>query len=384
MPTILEPADAAMAAAMLRDAGERRSVIVPRGSGTKRLQSPGVPPDCTLLSTRALDQPIAHYAGDLVASLPAGATLAEANAALARERQWLPLDPPYGNQATIGGIVAANDSGPRRHQYGSTRDLIIGIEVALTDGRVAKAGGRVVKNVAGYDLARLMCGSQGRLAIITNATFKLAPLPSASRTLVTDFENISTVLERAAELAAGPLSPSAIELSAPSARLLVRFETTERAVSEQSAAAERIVARGATKTLIVADQEEAELWAAHEASVWNSGDAIIKVSVLPTGVTAVMDSLHQLSATHSVRWRAIGRAVLGVLAVSLAGEGEALEATIPALRGVATAHRGSAVVLKMPAAVAERVEAVGGYGDAQAIMQAVKAQFDPNQVLRPL
>src|SRR5918911_1195460 len=99
-----------------------------------------------------------------------------ATAALGPGRQWLPLDPPHADRATIGGIVAANDSGPRRQHYGAPRDLIIGVEVALTDGRVARAGGRVVKNVAGYDLSRLLCGSFGSLGGITSATFKLIPL----------------------------------------------------------------------------------------------------------------------------------------------------------------------------------------------------------------
>src|SRR6185295_11544977 len=148
------------------------------------------------------------------AILPAGASLAHVNEVLGREGQWLPLDPPLSDRATIGGIVATNDSGPRRHRYGTARDLIIGIEMALVDGRTAKAGGRVVKNVAGYDLSRLLCGSFGTLALIVSATFKLAPL-----------------------LAAAPLTPSAVELDSPPARMLIRFETTPGAAEQQAAAA---------------------------------------------------------------------------------------------------------------------------------------------------
>ena len=133
-----------------------------------------------MLSTLGLNAPVDHVAGDLVATVPAGASLDAVNDVLRRERQWLPLDPACSNRATIGGIIATNDSGPRRHRYGTPRDLIIGIEIALADGRIAKAGGRVVKNVAGYDLSKLLCGSLGSLAVITSATFKLAPLPPAS------------------------------------------------------------------------------------------------------------------------------------------------------------------------------------------------------------
>ena len=137
-----------------------------------------------MLSTARLSGPIDHCAGDLTVTAPAGARLAAVNRLLAAERQWLALDPLASDRATIGGIVATSDSGPRRQRHGTPKDLIIGVEMALADGRLAKAGGRVVKNVAGYDLARLLCGSFGCLAVITSATFKLAPLAPASRTVV--------------------------------------------------------------------------------------------------------------------------------------------------------------------------------------------------------
>src|SRR4029077_11898303 len=160
---------------------------------------------------------------------PGGATLESANAILASAGQWLPLDPSHVNCATIGGIVATNDSGPRRHKHGSPRDLIIGVEMALSDGRVAKAGGRVVKNVAGYDLSRLVCGSFGTLAVITSATFKLTPLPASSRTVVANCSGVAEAARLALTIASQPVTPSALEIEAPAARLLIRFETTERA-----------------------------------------------------------------------------------------------------------------------------------------------------------
>src|SRR5204863_193326 len=115
-----------------------------------------------------------------------GAALADVNRALAPHRQWLPLDPPFAERATIGGILATNDSGPLRHRYGTPRDVVIGVQLATTDGVLSKAGGRVVKNVAGYDLSKLVCGSFGSLAAIVSATFKLAPRAAASKTVVVD------------------------------------------------------------------------------------------------------------------------------------------------------------------------------------------------------
>ncbi len=159
-----------------------------------------------------LNAPVDHTAGDLVASLPAGASLSEVNGMLAREGQWLPLDPRLDARATIGGILASNDSGPRRHRHGTPRDLVIGIEMTLMDGRPVKAGGRVVKNVAGYDLSRLLSGSFGSLAIITRAIFKLAPVPPASRTVVASADGGRPLSDLALEITSSPLTPTAIEL----------------------------------------------------------------------------------------------------------------------------------------------------------------------------
>src|SRR5499427_9566622 len=135
---------------------------------------------------RGLRRVLAHEHGDMTATVEAGATLRDVNRALARHGQWLPLDPPRADRATIGGILATNDSGPLRHRYGTPRDLVIGVQLATTDGVLSKAGGRVVKNVAGYDLSKLVAGSFGSLAAIVSATFKLAPIPAASKTLRID------------------------------------------------------------------------------------------------------------------------------------------------------------------------------------------------------
>ena len=152
---VLEPTDVGTLASLLGAANADGRTVLPRGSGTKLGWGPASPRTDTVISTRQLASPIDHRPGDLTATIPAGATLADVNEQLGRERQWLPLDPQVSPDATIGGIVATNDSGPRRHRYGTPRDLIIGVEMILADGRAAKAGGRVVKNVAGYDLSRV-------------------------------------------------------------------------------------------------------------------------------------------------------------------------------------------------------------------------------------
>ena len=169
------------------------------------------------------------------------------NRLLGQHRQWIPLDPPSADRATIGGLVATNDSGPRRHRYGTPRDLIIGIEFARADGRLAKGGGIVVKNVAGYDLPRLMTGSFGSLGVILTATFKLYPLTAASRTLVVECPTTADLEALTGRILRSPLTPTALEFATHPLRLMVRFESIDASVEQQSATAKELLdGRGLT------------------------------------------------------------------------------------------------------------------------------------------
>ena len=183
---VVEPETAEAVGAILTWASREKLSVLARGSGTKLGWGPVPRPVDIVISTARLNAVVAHRHGDLTATIQSGATLGSVNRTLGQHRQWIPLDPPSAQRATIGGIVATNDSGPRRHRYGAPRDLIIGVEFARADGRLAKGGGIVVKNVAGYDLPRLMTGSFGSLGVIVAATFKLYPLTAVSRTLVVE------------------------------------------------------------------------------------------------------------------------------------------------------------------------------------------------------
>lgn len=380
-PILLEPTSAADVAHMLRQATERRQAVVVRGNGTKARW--GLPAQRTdaILSLARLADPIEHCAGDLTVTAPAGATLEAVNALLAREGQWLPLDPWAGGRSTIGGLLATNDSGPRRLRSGAPRDLVIGIDYALTDGRQAKAGGRVVKNVAGYDMGRLLCGSFGSLAVMTRATFKLSPIPPASRTIVIDVPSQDAYTRLARELAASPVTPSAVEVQAPRVRLLVRFETTATAAEEQAAAVLSLAARhGATATLLDGARESA-VWLEHETRPGSDTATLVRISALPTQVGPLLGLLD--AETAGVSWRLVGRALLGIILVTLDGDAAGVSRVIAAVRQLTATTAGHVAVLMAPPAVASGSAVWDDVGGAGAVMRAVKAQFDPHGTLCP-
>ncbi len=208
-------ASTAEAAAVLRAAAGLGLTVVPRGSGSK-LDWGATPASCDLiLDTRRLDQVLEHAAGDLVVSVQAGILLADLAKVVSAAGQRLALDPPAGG--TIGGVIATQAAGPLRFRYGAPRDLLIGITVVRADGTIARSGGKVVKNVAGYDLGKLFAGSYGTLGLITEATFRLHPAPAAAAVVTVDCPDAQSAAAAVQSMADSPLAPSAVELDWPSA-----------------------------------------------------------------------------------------------------------------------------------------------------------------------
>jgi glycolate oxidase FAD binding subunit len=194
-----------------------------------------------VLSTVRLDRIIEHEAGDLTATVEAGVRLSALNAALAQRGQMLALDPP--GDPTIGACLAAALSGPRRHRYGAARDLLLGVTVVLADGTVASSGGKVVKNVAGYDLGKLFCGSRGRFGLIVRASLRLHPLPAASRTLQAPVADAADAHRLWQSVHRSTLVPSAVDLfwKDGTGTLALLFEGSERAVEAQLGQARTLV-----------------------------------------------------------------------------------------------------------------------------------------------
>jgi len=187
------------------------------------------------VTTDGLDRILEHEAGDLTCTVETGVRLSALQRALGEHGQRLSLDPP--GDPTLGALLARNLSGPLRHRFGAPRDLVLGVTLVLADGTIASAGGKVVKNVAGYDLARLVCGSEGRLALIARASLRLHPLPKAARTLAVETDDAPALVAR---LLRSQLQPSALDLLHPGG-ILILFEGSPRAVEAQLAAAQVLV-----------------------------------------------------------------------------------------------------------------------------------------------
>jgi FAD/FMN-containing dehydrogenase len=251
------------------------------------------------LTTDGLTRVLEHDPGDLTCTVETGVRLSELQAVLAAAGQRLSLDPP--GDPTIGALLARNVSGPLRHRFGAPRDLVLGTTLVLGDGTIANAGGKVVKNVAGYDLARLVCGSKGRLALIARASFRLHPLPKATQTLVVETEDAAGAV---ASLLRSQLQPSALDVLHPG-RVAVLFEGTERAVAAQVRTAQALVG-GVEADVSVWDESRARQGAASGRVRFAPGDlatvletlerAVIRPSAGVAFVASEDPSVNQLQA----------------------------------------------------------------------------------------
>jgi glycolate oxidase FAD binding subunit len=334
-----------------------------------------------VVSTSRLTRLVAHRFGDLTATIESGARLTDVNRQLAMRGQWLPLDSAFAD-ATIGGIVASNDSGPLRHRFGTPRDLLIGVTLALADGRLVKAGGNVVKNVAGYDLGRLVTGSFGSFAAITTATFKLSPVFAASGTVGVFYRDAEGIGRDAQLLAANQFELTALDVQATlgavrgELRLLVRVASSPAATEAQLAAIRRMVPGDGQ--LITGGAEE-ELWRDQVAAPWTPDSTVVRLAWLPASLATVLTSIDRAGRESGAALTFTGRTAVGAGMVRVDGSPDASVGVIEALRRSDAV--GNVVVLRAPAAVKSRVDVWGPPRDVAPVMRAIKAALDPSGIL---
>ena len=376
-PRVGEPDSAQAFADTLKHASAERLPTVIRGGGTKL--SWGRPPSTVdlVVATTRLNRLIAHRHGDLTVTVQAGMKLRDLNAALGLERQWLPIDSAF-DEATIGGIVATNDAGPSRHRHGTPRDLVIGITLALADGRVAKAGGTVVKNVAGYDLGKLVSGSHGTLAGIVDVTFKLVPIPQTSATLVAGYTDPAAFAHDVAVLDATQIEPAAFDIRADAGetpfQLKLRIATSPAACDAQIAAARALVSGQPT---LLTDVAEQATWAA-QLDVLTHGDPVVRFAWLPARLPQVLGLLAELPRVEDVQVMFAGR-VAGSGMARLSGQTSALAAAVGRLR--ASSDVGNVVLLRGSRELKERVDVWGPERPSDRVARAVKQSLDPAGIL---
>jgi glycolate oxidase FAD binding subunit len=370
---VAAPASTEETAALLRVAADRDLAVVARGAGTKL--SWARPPSRldVVLDTRRMNRLIEHAAGDLIAGAQAGLPLAEFQAALSATRQRLAIDEMVPG-TTVGGLVATSPSGPRRLATGSVRDLLIGITVVRADGVVAKGGGKVVKNVAGYDLGKLITGSFGTLAVVTEATFRLHPIPAASRWLTAPAESETQAGELVAAVLHSQVVPAALEVVWPMdgpGAVTVLVEGTAAGVDARAEQVDALLGGSAE-----AVDEPAHLL----AYPWQHAPGATALK-LTCQLSAVPDVL---GTAHSVGVHVQGSAGVGVLYGYLPADTDPREvaAAVEKLRATCAPGGGAAVVLDAPLAVKDAVDLWGEVAGFD-LMRRVKDQFDPGRRLAP-
>ncbi len=286
---VVSPANEAEVAGVLTAATARHLAVVARGGGTK-LDWGASPARCDIvLSTARIEGIVDHEPADLVCVARAGTTLAALQAQLASTagfRQRLMLDPPQGAAATLGGIVATAASGPLRTRFGTPRDLVIGASFVLSDGTVGRSGGKVVKNVAGFDIAKLLTGSLGTLAVITELAVRLHPLPAASSTVVFESRSVEELCAFAAAIGRLQVTPSVVDLHWPDGVVVVRFDSSVEGAAVQ---AERVTHAAGGREL--GEQEAVSMATAHEGTPWHGSGSVGAIAVLPSRAAALLTAL---------------------------------------------------------------------------------------------
>ena len=373
---IVEPASAEDVASVLASASKQRASVVIRGNGTKMGWGRTPASLDVVLSTTRLDAVVAHEYADLTATVQAGARLDEVNRILARHGQWLPIESAF-DESTIGGAIATNDSGPLRHRYGTPRDLLIGIRLALTDGRLIKAGGNVVKNVAGYDIGRLMSGSHGSLAAIVSATFKLSPLPAATETLVATFDRADTLVSAVSAITNSQLEPAAIDVRSRPYRLLLKFESTPAALDTYVQRARALTPSADSQ--VVSSQSEVDLWREHIRAPWRSRGMVVRFGWLPASLGTVLAFVEELRSTVADA-ALIGRAAVGSGLLRIDADVLVQRNVVERMRSRNDIFR-HVVVLRAEPQLKQQLDVWGPLGDAGSIGASVKHALDPNGIL---
>jgi glycolate oxidase FAD binding subunit len=377
---VAEPDDEKQLAGALSLANEAGMTVVPRGGATK-LNWANPPKKVDLiLSTARLSRIVEYAWADLTVTVEAGCTLQSLQKTLAEHGQRLGFDSLWPERATIGGVLSTNDSGALRMRFGALRDLIIGVTIALPDGTLASSGGKVVKNVAGYDLPKLVTGAFGTLGVITRAVFRLHPLPRAAKTFSFSAANFADMQQHILAIQDSQLAHTSLQIRGaagepPAADIL--FEATDAGLTAQESQLRKLL--GSARV----EQATGNVWNARQ-DLWNSpsnNTLLAKISLLPTDIATTLDSVKAIANSRKVNWKIVLQAT-GIGMLRLDADSAQLSAAIEQLREESESRGGVLVVLHRPPDL-HSIDAWGNVGDGVSLMRAVKHQLDPKNTLNP-
>ena len=363
------------AASRIAESERRRESVAIIGGGTDiDIGNPPGRADLVIRTTK-LDRVVEHSPSDQIIAVEAGATLARVQEVVRAHGQRLALDPPQPDRATIGGIVAANAFGPLRTRFGSVRDLIIGVSIIRSDGVIAYGGGKVVKNVAGFDLPKLMVGSLGTLGMIATVTFRLHPLPENSETLLLRNRNAAALRKLIVDMRKEQLEPAAVAAIAHASHfdVAVRFEGFRAGVVAQR---DRLSRLAGCDVLDAAATRE--FWKRHD-TIRAAGPLRIRIAALPSEIERVSIALAEVAGAMSgggFVWYPMPG--LGFV-TGTAGDEQHIAAAIANARKFLSGVGGSLTIGSAPPGI----DAWGEPGNAQTLMIAMKQRFDPGRRFAP-
>lgn len=378
------PTSAAELAELVTIANLDRSPLIVAGNSSKLDWGGIVSGAKSIVSTQKLDRLIAHAVGDLTITVEAGMQFAKLQEILATAGQFLPLDPAYPDRATIGGIIATADTGSLRHRYGGVRDLLLGITFVRADGKIAKAGGRVVKNVAGYDMMKLFTGSYGTLGILTEVTLRVYPVPTTEGTVILT-GSVDRLAKVAKILLASTLTPIAADVvstafsqhleisNTPS--LVVKFATIPESIAQQSAQLLEIAKGLGLKGGIWQGAQAAQLWSSIQTGIWGDRPIGCKLGVRLTAAVETIDLLDRLTDNTA---KGVIHLNSGIGAIAISDSHH-----IAPLRSHCESAGGFLSVLQAPVDVKQQLDVWGYRGNAVPLMRQIKQQFDPFDLLNP-
>ncbi len=399
-------------AQIMKVASRESLAIVPWGGGTKIGFGRELHKIDFAICTGRINRIIEYEPSDLVGIVECGITLKGFQKALREKNQFLAIDPPHiESGATLGGIIATNDSGPRRLKYGTIRESLIGIKVVRADGNIIKGGAKVVKNVAGYDLPKLYVGSLGTLGIMVEGTFRLYTIPEASQTLLICFPSLEKLYETVFLILNSFLVPSCLEVLNPilvnviseklnlnlkngEYALAVRIESVEKAVRDQISKVKDIFRKKNGEGILFEGKPEETLWQEIIEFPWRfcvHNRVVCKASVLITDVPKVFQASGELSKSSGLKIYISARAGNGILIISIEIDSTSLPRmkvlpiveVIESLRDLISSLKGGLIIHEAPLSLKSQIDTWGEVGASIDVMKKLKALFDPNSILNP-